>query len=280
MGDLLITGRATLSGGDPPSIQRVAGQPDECRVNRPPDHWECAQMLARLWSRLDKAERRLRRSFGTDISDPVSRRWSALHYNLFDHAFLRVLWTNFFQIAPDVYRSNQPTHRRFKRYAAMGIRTVVNLRGEDRFAHYLFERESCAALGLTLVDAKLWAREAAPRNRIVKVIDALRAAERPMMFHCKSGADRAGFVAALYLLVFEDAPIADAKKQLGIKYMHLDFTKTGVQDYVLRVYEARQTLGAIGFEDWIRTEYRSKVIQPSWDARRPESDCAREMMRG
>ncbi|ASP21279.1 tyrosine phosphatase family protein [Antarctobacter heliothermus] len=237
-------------------------------------------MLARLWSRLDKAERKLRRSFGTDISTPAARRWSRLHYHLFDHAFLRVLWTNFFQIAPGVYRSNQPTHRRFERYAAMGIKTVVNLRGEDRFAHYLFERESLQQLGMTMVDAKLWAREAAPRKRIVGVIDALRAAEKPMMFHCKSGADRAGFVAAMYLLVFEDVPIAEAKKQLGLRYIHLDFTKTGVQDYILRVYEARLSLGEIGFEDWIRTEYAAKIIQPAWDARRPEIDCARELMGG
>ncbi|MCR9275566.1 tyrosine-protein phosphatase [Mameliella sp. AT18] len=237
-------------------------------------------MLAKLWSRLDAAERRLRHSFGRDISTPSARRWSSLHYNLFDHAFLRVFWTNFFQIAPGVYRSNQPTHRRFERYAAMGIRTVVNLRGEDKHAHYLFEKESVEALGMTLVNAKLWAREAAPRKRIIGVIDALRAAERPMMFHCKSGADRAGFVAAMYLLVFENAPIAAAKKQLGLRYMHLDFTKTGVQDYVLRVFEARQELGEIGFEDWIRTEYQAKAIQSAWEARRPEIDCARELMGG
>lgn len=237
-------------------------------------------MLARLWSRLDKAERKLRRSFGTDISTPRARRSARLHYNLFDHAFLRVLWTNFYEIAPGVYRSNQPTHRRFERYAAMGIRSVVNLRGEDRFAHYLFERESLAQLGMQQIDAKLWAREAAPRKRIVGVIDALRAAERPMMFHCKSGADRAGFVAAMYLLIFEDTPIAEAKKQLSLRYIHLDFTKTGVQDYILRVYEARLGLGPIGFEDWIRTEYRAKTIQPAWEARRPEVDCARELMGG
>ena len=237
-------------------------------------------MLARLWSKLDKAERKLRRSFGTDISTPRARRSARLHYNLFDHAFLRVLWTNFYEIAPGVYRSNQPTHRRFERYAAMGIRSVVNLRGEDRFAHYLFERESLAQLGMHLHDAKLWAREAAPRKRIVGVIDALRAAERPMMFPCKSGADRAGFVAAMYLLIFEDTPIAEAKKQLSLRYIHLDFTKTGVQDYILRVYEARLGLGPIGFEDWIRTEYRAKTIQPAWEARRPEVDCARELMGG
>ncbi|KUF10351.1 phosphatase domain-containing protein [Pseudoponticoccus marisrubri] len=237
-------------------------------------------MLAKLMSKIDAAERRLRHSFGKDISDPAARRWSLLHYNLFDHAFLRSVWTNFWPVAPGVWRSNQPTHRRFEKYAAMGIRTVINLRGEDKHAHYLFEKESVEALGMTLVNAKLWAREAAPRSRILAVIDALRAAEKPMMFHCKSGADRAGFVAATYLLVFENAPVSEAKAQLGLKYIHLDFTKTGVQDYVLRLYEARLLLGEIGFEDWIRNEYRAKPIQAAWDARRPEIEVARDLMAG
>lgn len=234
-------------------------------------------MLAKLWKRLDKAERNLRRSFGRDISTPSARFWSLLHYNLFDHAFLRQFWTNFWPVAPGVWRSNQPTEWRFRKYKAMGIHTVVNLRGEDKFAHYLFEREICAELDLEMIDAKLWAREAASRKRIVGVIDVLRAAEKPLVFHCKSGADRAGFVAAMYLLIFEGAPVSEAKKQLGLKYIHLDFTKTGVQDYILRIYEARLTEGVIGFEEWIRTEYSARPIQDAWDARRPEIEIARDL---
>jgi protein tyrosine phosphatase (PTP) superfamily phosphohydrolase (DUF442 family) len=235
-------------------------------------------MLAKLWTRLDEAERRFRRSWGRDVETPAGRRWAKLHYHLFDHAFLRVFWTNFWPVAPGVWRSNQPTHARFRRYAAMGIRTVINLRGPDKGAHYQFERESCEALGLTLVDTKLWARTAASRRRIVEVIDALRAAERPVMFHCKSGADRAGFVSALYLLIFEGADVATAKKQLSLKYIHLTWTKTGVQGYILDVFAARQAFGTIGFEDWIRTEYKGGPIQDGWDARDTPADTARALM--
>ncbi|WP_116599973.1 tyrosine-protein phosphatase [Primorskyibacter marinus] len=229
-------------------------------------------MLKRLWTRIEDAERKLRRSFGKDIATPSGRRWAAFHYNVFDHAFLRSFWTNFFQIAPGVYRSNQPTHTRFEKYAAMGIKTVINLRGTDKHAHYLFEKESCAALGLTLIDAKLWARMAAKRENIVHVIDVMRAAEKPMMFHCKSGADRAGFASALYLLVFEDAPIEVARRQLGLKYIHLEFTATGIQGYILDAYAARNARAPIGFEDWIRTEYDHKALQKGFDAKTPPAE--------
>ena len=231
-------------------------------------------MAVKLWKSLEAAERRLRHSFGTDITDPRARFWSRVHYHLFDHAFLRIFWTNFWPVAPDVWRSNQPTHARFVRYAGMGIRTVINLRGPDKHAHYLFEQESCRQLGLTLVDAKLWAREAAPRKRIVAVIDALRAAEKPLMFHCKSGADRAGFVAAMYQMVFDGQPVSVARNQLALKFIHLKSTKTGVQDYILNIYEARQGLGDIGFEEWIRTEYAANPINAGFNAQRPAAEIA------
>jgi len=234
-------------------------------------------MLTSLWTRIENAERRLRYSFGKDIKTPRGRRLSKLHYHLFDHAFLRVFWTNFWPVAPGVWRSNQPTHARFARYRVMGIKTVINLRGSDKRAHYLFERESVDALGLTLVDVKLHARSAVGRGALIAVIDALRAAERPMMFHCKSGADRAGFVSAMYLLIFEGASVEVAARQLALKYIHLSFTKTGVQGYILRVFDARNRSDPIGFEEWIRTEYRPKPIQAGFDGRLDPAEVAEQL---
>lgn len=238
-------------------------------------------MLATLWTRIEKAERRFRRSFGRDIATPLGRALAWVHYHVFDHAFLRTFWTNFYEVAPEVYRSNQPTRFRFARMAAKrGIRTVINLRGEDKYSYYLFEKEACEAYGLELVDAKLMARKAASRDRITDVIDALRAAERPLVFHCKSGADRTGFVGALYLLIFENAPISVARRQLGLKYLHSRHTATGVQDYIIDVFEARQALGEIGFEQWIRTEYAAKRLQAAFDARTPVAEAARSLAEG
>ncbi len=235
-------------------------------------------MLSKFWTRVEDAERRFRRSWGRDVTSSHGRRWARLHYHLFDHAFLRIFWHNFWPVAPGVWRSNQPTHRRFEKYKAMGIRTVVNLRGEDKGAHYQFERESCEALGLKLVNAKLWARSTASRMRVLEMIEALRAAEKPFVFHCKSGADRAGFASAVYLIQFEGVPVAEARKQLGLKYVHLEFTKTGVQGYVLDTFAARLALGEITFEDWVRHEYRARMIQDGYDRREPPAKLAQRLM--
>ncbi len=231
-------------------------------------------MIKTAWNWIAAAERRLMRSFGKDISTPWNRFLSRVHMALFDHGILRGLWTNFYKVAPGVFRSNHPTDRRFRQFKAMGIKTVINLRGPDKFSFYLFEREICDELGLTLVDAKLWARLAPSTKKILAAIDAIRQAEKPLVFHCKSGADRTGFLAAVYLIVFEGATPAEARKHLGLRYMHLKFTKTGIQDYIIDVYEARLALGPIGFEDWVRDEYRAARLQDGFDRKIPPSELA------
>ncbi|MFP4326845.1 MAG: tyrosine-protein phosphatase [Paracoccaceae bacterium] len=231
-------------------------------------------MLTRFWTWLDGGDRGLHPAPGGAREGARRRLADRLHYLLVDHALLRLVWSNSFEIAPGVHRSNQPTHARFRAYRDRGIRTVINLRGKSDRAHYRFESASCAALGLELIDTRLWARRTVSRERILEVIETMRRAERPFIFHCKSGADRAGFAAAIYLMVFEGVPVQQARRQLGLRYIHLKFTRTGVLDYLLRVYQARNARAPIPFEDWIRTEYEHRAIQQGFDSRRPPEELA------
>ena len=115
-----------------------------------------------IFKRISDWERDLRASYNTDLSTPENRRRAHIYNLWFDHAILRKFWTNFFPVAPGVYRSNQPTHERFVKLKKIGIKSVLNLRGATRAAHYLVEQESCENLGLTLVNVSLMARNAAP----------------------------------------------------------------------------------------------------------------------
>ncbi len=219
-----------------------------------------------LFKRISNWERALRASYNTDLSTPENRRRADIYNLWFDHAVLRKVWTNFFQVAPGVYRSNQPTHERFVRLKAKGFRSVLNLRGAAGAAHYLVEEESCRALGLSLVNCSLQARDAAPPETILAVIRAFREIEKPFVMHCKSGADRAGFASAIYLLVIERRPMAEARKMLGVKYLHLKWSRTGILDYILDQYEAREAQSPIGFEEWITTEYDHVALQAAYHA--------------
>jgi len=221
-----------------------------------------------LIARIQEWERNLRASYNVDLSTPENRRRAHIYNLWFDHAVLRTIWTNFYPVAPGVYRSNHPTHARFEKMKAMGIKSVLNLRGAGGAAHYLTEKESCETLGLTLVDCELQARSAAPRQNILEVIDAFRTIEKPFVMHCKSGADRAGFASAIYLMVIEERPVSEAKKMLSVKYVHLKWSKTGILDYILDRYEEREAETGIGFEDWISTEYDHLDMQRAYDAQR------------
>ncbi len=224
-------------------------------------------MIRKILRNLDKRERDLRHSFGHDITDPRERRRSYWHLNWLDHGILRTFWHNFEEFAPGAYRSNHPNHKRFKAYAAMGIKTVLNLRGVAKQPHYLFEVESCQKLGLTLIDSQMAARRAPSVRELTDLLAAFETIKRPFVLHCKSGADRTGLAAAIYLMLYEDAPLAVAQKQLSFRYLHIRRTKTGILDHFLDVYAARNAQSPIRIDDWIETEYNPDTLTASFAAK-------------
>lgn len=221
-----------------------------------------------LIARFQAWERGVRQSFNVAPTTPETWRRARTYMLWFDHGVLRKLWANFFAVAPGVYRSNHPDRAHLARMKALGITTVLNLRGVGTGAVYLTEQRDCADLGMTLLDCQLTARNASSRADILDLIDTFRRIERPFVMHCKSGADRSGLAAAIWLMVMEGAPVSVARRQLGVKYIHFRWTRTGVLDHILDLYEARQAQGEIGFEDWIRTEYDHDAVQRSFDQRK------------
>ncbi len=221
-----------------------------------------------LFQRLKEKERAFRYSFNVAPDTPALRRRAEFYTSYFDHGILRKLWSNFHKVAPGVYRSNHPDRRHLEKMKALGIRTVINLRGTNGGAPYLIEQQDCAALGLRMIDVNMVARMAPPRDFFLQLFDAFRAAEKPFVMHCKSGADRSGLAAALWLITYEGETVAQARRMLSPRYIHFKWTKTGVLDHILDCYEARLARGQISFEDWIRSEYDHQDMQRSYLTRK------------
>ncbi|MFU8882781.1 MAG: fused DSP-PTPase phosphatase/NAD kinase-like protein [Rhodobacterales bacterium] len=219
-------------------------------------------------SRLIQRDRPARHPSAGDLTDPAQRRRAFWAYQIMDHALLRHLWSNFDEIAPGVYRSNQPGHWRLQRYRRMGIHTVLYLRASSEKWAFHFERESLAALDMTMIGVPLHSRSAPTRKAVLDLIAAFRSIEKPFLMHCKSGADRAGLASAVYLMVMEGKDVAAARKMLSPRYIHLRFTKTGVLDLMLDHYAARNAASPISFETWIETEYDADALQAAFDASR------------
>lgn len=220
-----------------------------------------AEPIAKTLKRWEVA---FRTSWGNDVSTPFNRFLTKLHFALVDQGLLRIGWRNESRVSPGVWRSNQPGPARFRALADRGFRTIVNLRGVRNESHYLLEEEAVRAAGLTLLSHDLHARAPNSRDELLGVIKTLRNAERPLLFHCKSGADRAGLAAALHLIANEGQSVEEARAQLGLAYLHLRGSKTGICDHFLDVYEARLKDGPIALEDWIALEYDPAALRESY----------------
>jgi len=224
-------------------------------------------MIRKIFKSLERKEQNLRKSFGQDITDPKERRRSWQHYLWLDHGILRTFWHNFEKVADGIYRSNHPHHKRFVAYAELGVKTVLNLRGMAQQPHYLFEVESCKALGLRLVTVPMSARQAPAADKLLRLFVEFERCERPILIHCKSGADRTGLAAALYLMIHEGVPVEEARKQLSFRYLHIRKSSTGVLDHFLDVYAARNAKSPIGIIDWVRDEYDADALTESFAAK-------------
>lgn len=219
-----------------------------------------------LQDRLKSRARRKRAEISGDLSLPGNRALAENYARWHDHGILRVLWHNLDQIAPGVYRSNHPTPRRFAQVRALGITTIVNLRGASDDPGYLLERDICASLGITLIDIGFSARTAPKPARVLDLIAIFRQIDKPFLMHCKSGADRAGLASAIWLMVIEGHSATQARKMLSLRYLHIRWSRTGVLDHLLDSYIARNRQTPISFEAWITTEYDPNLLQSRFDA--------------
>lgn len=211
-----------------------------------------SQKIAGVWEVL--ADR-----YDQQIDTPLGRWQGRFYAATLDHGWLRHRWTNEGQIAEGVYRSNHPNAATLIDWKARGITEVVSLRPAKRAVHG-FEAEACAALGLTLRNAPLSARNAPRADALLRLLDIFDTLQKPALIHCKSGADRTGLAAALWAIHIEGKPVTEAKRALGLKHLHIRASKTGVLDRVLEAYEARLAQGPIALRTWIEAEYDRSSI--------------------
>ena len=121
-------------------------------------------------------------------------------------------YLNAHQVTPRLWRAAQPAPTQIAHFARKGVKTIVNLRGGREHGSWPLQREACERHGVTLIDFVLRSRGAPDRETILGAKAFFASLPEPALVHCKSGADRAGFFAALYLLVHENRPLDEAMR--------------------------------------------------------------------
>jgi len=184
-----------------------------------------------------------------------------------DHGVFRLAYLNRHRLGGHAWRSGQPAPHNIDEFARCGLRTIVNLRGQRFCGSYLLEKTSCERTGITLIDFKLRSRCAPTREQLRGAAELFDKVEYPMLIHCKSGADRAGLMSALYLHLKEDVPMARAKRQLSLRYGHSRLGASGVLDLFFDHYVEDNRRRPMAFLDWVDKVYDPEELTRAFQRR-------------
>ena len=195
------------------------------------------------------------------LEGPADRLRAWANMVLVDHGVFRLVYLNRHRLTDKLWRSAQPAPHQLAWFAKQGIRTIINLRGGREHGSWPLQREACERLGLTLVEFKARSRGAPERETILKAKDFFDGIAYPALIHCKSGADRAGLVAALYLIVHEGRPVREALSQLSLRYGHFRFAKTGILDAFFERYLTEGEPQGLTFLEWAERVYDPDALE-------------------
>lgn len=176
-------------------------------------------------------------------------------YLFADHGIFRFFLNRPTSIDGQMYRSSQPSPGQIADLAKKGFKTIINLRGTFDTSFYVLEKEACAAHGLRLVTLRARSRDVPSKEVIHEAKALFNEIEYPALLHCKSGADRAGLMSALYLMLHKGVHVNEAKQQLSWRFGHWRQAKTGLLDHFLEAYEAYDRTKPTPFLTWVDDVY-------------------------
>jgi protein tyrosine/serine phosphatase len=204
--------------------------------------------------------------FNGDLTTRRGRTLAWVDSLFVDHAVLRLAWSNLAAVQPGIlYRSNHPTPSRLRRLVRRyGLKTVINLRGRTQSGSDALSREAAHRLGLDFHDMSLESRGAPQRDRILRLVGIYQSMRTPALVHCKSGADRAGLAAGLYVLA-TGGTAQQALAQLSLRYGHIRQARTGILDAFFLTWQ-RQGEGRKPFLDWVREDYDEAALRRDFHA--------------
>jgi protein tyrosine/serine phosphatase len=189
------------------------------------------------------------------------RAWANMIF--VDHGIFRLFYLNRHSVDGQLFRSAQPWPHQISGFARRGGKSLVYLRGGFEHGSWPLEKEAVEASGLDLKEFVVRSREAPSRESLLEAPAFFDALQYPAMVHCKSGADRAGFMAALYVLVHLKQPADVALLQLSPRYGHFRWAKTGILDLFFLQYRDEGEARGIPFLEWVEKHYDPEALTAS-----------------
>ena len=173
---------------------------------------------------------------------------------------------NFHETDPGkFYRSAQLAKDEFedtvKKY---GIKTVINLRGSQPGEWwYDDEKSELERLHVHLENIGFSTEQMQTKQDWARYAEILKTAERPILVHCRSGADRTSEATAVYMIDYMGKSREEALEQVTLKYLHIPFGLRAKRLFVEN-YQGR---------DWLLKSY-DPCNEPFRPYARTDSGCA------
>ena len=142
---------------------------------------------------------------------------------------------NFYRVNEHLYRGGQPGTGGIKKLGDLGVKAIVNLRGEDDVS-CAEEREAAAAhiRYFKVPMAGIGRPSDAEISKVMAIID--NPENWPVFVHCKHGCDRTGTVVACYRISHDnwdgERATAEAKK-FGMSWIEV-----GMRGYIADYYKS------------------------------------------
>lgn len=170
---------------------------------------------------------------------------------------LNLLTNNFHTVISDeVYRSAQLNAIQLAYYKKeYHIKSIVNLRGyqpQDKW--YRQEVAYAHKNGLHYYNLKLPAHELPLKEKLQKLVYILQTAPKPLLVHCKYGADRSGLAAAISVILSGNKSLDAMQDQISWQYNVLSPVTIGYQvmrNYLFWLRQHTLSYGEKSFMYWL-----------------------------
>lgn len=140
---------------------------------------------------------------------------------------------NLHRVSEKLYRGAQPLSGYAKRLGELGVKTIVNLRGEDEVSQG--EQKEAEAAGMHYFNIGMPGLSAPSDDQVSRVMAIIDNPDnQPVFIHCKRGSDRTGTIAAVYRISHDgwnaERAIAEAK------HYGMSWAEFGMKGYISDYY--------------------------------------------
>ncbi|HEV7374930.1 MAG TPA: tyrosine-protein phosphatase [Pyrinomonadaceae bacterium] len=144
------------------------------------------------------------------------------------------LLPNFHQVNEHLYRGAQPLSGGMRLLATKGIKTIVNLRGEDEGTRV--ESTDAREAGLRYFNVPMKGLSRPTDEQVEKVLAIINDSQNwPVFVHCNHGKDRTGTIIACYRISHDGWTSEKAKAEA--KHYGMSWVQFGMKDYIKDYYD-------------------------------------------